>query len=100
MDALEQKLLREIEEKDRLITELNKQVKENAAYKKQIEGRINRTAKDAVFLDLFSDSRNQMALYRELFPEDTEIDPSELKLFKVDRVFTNHPYREFFRKPN
>ncbi len=35
-----------------------------------------------------------MALYRELFPEDTDIDPSELKLFKVDRVFTNHPYND------
>lgn len=35
-----------------------------------------------------------MALYRELLPEDTEIQPSELQLFRVDRVLTNHPYND------
>ena len=94
MDALEQKLLKEIEEKDKIIAELSEEVKENAAYRKQIEGRINRTAKDAVFLDLFSGPGYQMALYRELFPEDTDIQPSELQLFRVDRVLTNHPYND------
>jgi hypothetical protein len=35
-----------------------------------------------------------LALYRELFPEDTDIQPSELQLFRVDHVLTNHLYND------
>lgn len=53
MESVEQKLLMEIADKNQIIEELMRKVEENAAYRKQIEGRINRTAKDALFLDLF-----------------------------------------------
>ena len=35
-----------------------------------------------------------LALYRELFPEDTDIQSSELQLFRVDHVLTNHLYND------
>ena len=33
--------------------------------------RVNRQAKNSVFLNLFARKEYQLALYRELFPEDT-----------------------------
>lgn len=94
MESVEQKLLMEIADKNQIIEELTRKVEENAAYRKQIEGRINRTAKDAVFLDLFSIPEYRLALYRELFPNDQTIRESDLQLFRVDRVLTNHPYND------
>ena len=35
-----------------------------------------------------------MQIYRELFPDDKDIKPEDLKLFRVDRILTNHPYND------
>ena len=92
--TVEERLLKELEEKDHLISELQKQADENAQYRAIIENKMNRKAKDSVFLDLFSRPEYQIQLYRELFPNDTDIQASDLELFSLDSILTNHPYND------
>ena len=56
--------------------------------------RVNRQAKNSVFLNLFSRKEYQLALYRELFPQDTSITEDDLELVTLDNVLTIHPYND------
>ena len=61
---------------------------ENDALK---QDRVNRQAKNSVFLNLFTRKEYQLALYRELFPQDTTITANDLELVTLDNVLTFHP---------
>ena len=79
----------------KLIAKLLKEAaKENAQYRAFVENRVNKKAKDSVFINLFTYPEYQMRLYKELFPEDKTITPADLTLFKVDHILTNHPYND------
>ena len=68
---------------------------ERDAYKAENEAlkrdRVNRQAKNSVFLNLFTRKEYQLELYRELFPEDTTITADDLELVTLDNVLTFHP---------
>ena len=61
---------------------------ENDALKRD---RVTRWAKNSVFLNLFSRKEYQLELYRELFPQDTEITADDLELATLENVLTIHP---------
>ena len=71
---------------------------ERDAYKAENEAlkrdRVNRQAKNSVFLNLFMRKEYQLALYQELFPQDTEITADDLELVTLDNVLTIHPYND------
>ena len=71
---------------------------ERDAYKAEIAAlkrdRVNRQAKNSVFLNLFTRKEYQLAVYRELFPEDTTITEDDLELVTLDNVLTIHPYND------
>lgn len=46
--------------------------------KRTQEVKAKRTAKNSVFLDLFQDKKNLLALYKTLHPEDTDLSMSIL----------------------
>ena len=56
--------------------------------------RVNRQAKNSVFLNLFTRKEYQLRLYKELFPEDTAITEDDLELVTLDNVLTVHPYND------
>lgn len=56
--------------------------------------RVNRQAKNSVFLNLFSHKKYQLQLYKELFPQDTDITEDDLELVTLDNVLTIHPYND------
>ena len=56
--------------------------------------RINRQAKNSVFLNLFIRKEYQRRLYRELFPDDTTITEDDLELITLDNVLTVHSYND------
>ena len=91
---LEEKLLQEIENLKIELDKAKKAANENDRYRAIVENRVNRNAKDSVFVDLFSYPEYQMQIYRELFPDDTEILPEDVELFRIDRVLTNHPFND------
>ena len=93
MDHNEQ-LRSELEASRKEADHWKKQAEENERYRAAFENRVNRNAKDSVFLNLFSIPKYQMAIYQELFPEDKDIRPEDLELFRVERVLTNHPYND------
>ena len=64
---------------------------ENDSLKKD---RVNRQAKNSVFLNLFSRKEYQLRLYKELFPQDTTITENDLELVTLDNVLTIHPYND------
>ena len=64
---------------------------ENDALKRD---RVNRQAKNSVFLNLFMRKEYQMKLYKELFPQDTTITENDLELVTLDNVLTIHPYND------
>ncbi len=61
---------------------------ENEALKRD---RVNRQAKNSVFLNLFTRKEYELELYKELFPEDTTITADDLELVTLDNVLTFHP---------
>ena len=64
---------------------------ENDALKRD---RVNRQAKNSVFLNLFMRKEYHLALYKELFPQDTTITEDDLELVTLDNVLTIHPYND------
>ena len=64
---------------------------ENDALKRD---RVNRQAKNSVFLNLFMRKEYQLRLYKELFPQDTTITEADLELVTLDNVLTLHPYND------
>ncbi len=62
---------------------------------KQIQGvKAKRTAKNSVFLDLFQDKKNLLALYRTLHPEDTDATEDMLDIVTIDNVLTDNLYND------
>jgi hypothetical protein len=68
------------------------------AYKHELDvikhDRVNRQAKNSVFLNLFMRKEYQLQLYKELFPADTTITEDDLELVTLDNVLTIHPYND------
>ncbi len=58
------------------------------------EVRAKRTAKNSVFLDLFQDKKNLLALYKTLHPEDTEATEDTLDIVTIDNVLTDNLYND------
>ena len=73
-------------------------VAERDAYKHELDvmkqDRVNRQAKNSVFLNLFMRKKYQLQLYKELFPQDTTITEDDLELVTLDNVLTIHPYND------
>ena len=71
---------------------------ERDAYKQELDAvkqnRVNRQAKNSVFLNLFLRKEYQLQLYKELFPQDTTITEDDLELVTLDNVLTIHPYND------
>ncbi|MCM1183242.1 MAG: hypothetical protein NC337_07710 [Roseburia sp.] len=53
-----------------------------------------RTAKNSVFLDLFQDKKNLLALYKTLHPEDTDATEDALDIVTIDNVLTDNLYND------
>ena len=64
---------------------------ENDAMKRD---RVNRQAKNSVFLNLFTRKEYQLAIYKELFPLDTTITADDIELVTLDNILTIHPYND------
>lgn len=64
---------------------------ENDAMKRD---RVNRQAKNSVFLNLFTRKEYQLAIYKELFPLDTTITADDIELITLDNILTIHPYND------
>ena len=56
--------------------------------------RVNRQAKNSVFLDLFSRPEYYLQIYKELFPDDHEITLEDLQLVTIKNVLAIHPYND------
>lgn len=56
--------------------------------------RVNRQAKNSVFLNLFMRKEYQLKLYKELFPLDTTITEDDLELVTIESILTIHPYND------
>ena len=71
---------------------------ERDAYKHELDvmkqDRVNRQAKNSVFLNLFMRKEYQLRLYKELFPQDTTITEDDLEMITMDNVLTIHPYND------
>lgn len=71
---------------------------ERDAYKHELDimkqDRVNRQAKNSVFLNLFMRKEYQLQLYKELFPQDTTISKDDLEMITMDNVLTIHPYND------
>ena len=92
--TVEQQLLQDIDDLKKKLQKAEKRAEENDGYRSLFENRVNRNAKDSVFVNLFSYPEYQMQLYKELFPADTTITQEDLELYKVERILTNHPYND------
>ena len=73
-------------------------VEERDAYRHELDvlkqNRVNRQAKNSVFLNLFMRKEYQLQLYKELFPQDTTITEDDLEMITLDNVLTIHPYND------
>lgn len=58
------------------------------------QDRVNRQAKNSVFLNLFTRQEYYLQLYKELFPEDSSITEADLELVTLDTVLAIHPYND------
>ena len=58
------------------------------------EVKAKRTAKNSVFLDLFQDKKNLLALYQTLHPEDTDATEDTLDIVTIDNVLTDNLYND------
>ena len=59
-----------------------------------LRDRVNRQAKNSVFLDLFSRPEYYLQIYKELFPNDPKITLDDLQLVTIKNVLTIHPYND------
>ena len=59
-----------------------------------LRDRVNRQAKNSVFLDLFSRPEYYLQIYKELFPNDSEITLDDLHLVTIKNVLAVHPYND------
>ena len=62
--------------------------------KRTQEVKAKRTAKNSVFLDLFQDKKNLLALYKTLHPEDTDATEDTLDIVTIDNVLTDNLYND------
>ncbi len=60
----------------------------------RIRPTAKRTAKNSVFLDLFQDKKNLLALYKTLHPEDVDATEDELDIVTIDNVLTDNLYND------
>ncbi len=58
------------------------------------EAKAKRTAKNSVFLDLFQDKKNLLALYQTLHPEDTDATEDTLDIVTINNVLTDNLYND------
>ncbi len=58
------------------------------------EVKAKRTAKNSVFLDLFQDKKNLLALYKTLHPEDNEATENSLTDVTIENVLTDNLYND------
>lgn len=58
------------------------------------EPRLTRNTNDSVFCDLFSRKEYLLDLYRDLHPEDTATQESDLEIVTIERVITNGQYND------
>ena len=58
------------------------------------EVKAKRTAKNSVFLDLFQDKKNLLALYKTLHPEDMDATEDTLDIVTIDNVLTDNLYND------
>ena len=72
-----------------VLAELDAYKAENAALKRD---KVNRQAKNSVFLNLFMRKEYQLKLYMELFPADASVTEDDLELVTLDNVLTINPY--------
>ena len=66
----------------------------SADTKQTREIKAKRTAKNSVFLDLFQDKKNLLALYQTLHPEDTDVTEDTLDIVTIDNVLTDNLYND------
>jgi len=59
-----------------------------------VQPAAKRTAKNSVFLDLFQDKKNLLALYKTLHPEDTDATEDTLDIVTIDNVLTDNLYND------
>ena len=64
--TVESVLLKQIEELNKALAQAKKEAAENLQYRELHEGKVNRNAKDSVFVNLFSYPEYQMRIYNEL----------------------------------
>ena len=53
-----------------------------------------RTAKNSVFLDLFQDKKNLLALYKTLHPEDADATEDTLNIITIENILTDNLYND------
>ena len=53
-----------------------------------------RTAKNSVFLDLFQDKKNLLALYKTLHPEDADATEDTLDIITIENILTDNLYND------
>jgi len=59
-----------------------------------VQPTAKRTAKNSVFLDLFQNKKNLLALYKTLHPEDTDTTEDTLDIVTIDNVLTDNLYND------
>ena len=74
------------------IREIERLKAQNAALKSV--GKINREAKNSVFLDLFGHKEYLFKLYQNLHPEDENSTEDDLTVVTIENVLTVKPYND------
>ncbi|MCM1344904.1 MAG: hypothetical protein NC246_13855, partial [Muribaculaceae bacterium] len=59
-----------------------------------VQPAAKRTAKNSVFLDLFQNKKNLLALYKTLHPEDADTTEDMLDIVTIDNVLTDNLYND------
>ena len=59
-----------------------------------LDDKVNRNAKDSVFVDLFAHPRYLLRLYRVLHPEDTESGEDDLTIVTLDNLLLKERYND------
>ncbi len=60
----------------------------------QPQARAKRTAKNSVFLDLFSDKEYLLELYKTLHPDDVNVGKEDLDIVTIENVLTDNLYND------
>ena len=81
-----------------ILEERDEYMHERDEYKHELDvlkqDRVNRQAKNSVFLNLFLRREYQLQIYKELFPEDTSVTEDDLELITMDNILTIYPYND------